>query len=279
MISFAAVAAVSMCLGAAGTYSMVRGDDAPQRELFVTRAEIRYEQATARLEEAVAALDELMPLYERGFVAESELDEHLQAIEEAKSTARRRELDLEETRLTGRSPNDDLAAPLVDGRDFVSERLRAQTETLRSETKRRKKIYAEAQALFERAFISAAEVDAERGRVAQAEAREALLAHRLELRRRFLAGELTAEEASLMDLAEQAGAAYADARQALEQSKRVLQRVESLAEGGAVTSSELREAEAAVRAAQARLRLAEIERRIVQSQLDEAEAAEETDRR
>ena len=130
MLGSASLVLLSMMLGATGTYAVVHHDPAPLRELHVQKASILLEKALVRLEQRQENLDELTPLIEREFVNSIEADRYRQKLVEAEAEVLRRELDLKETRLTGRAPVDDLSGPLVGDEDFIKQRLELRFEAV-----------------------------------------------------------------------------------------------------------------------------------------------------
>jgi hypothetical protein len=114
------------------------------------------------------------------------------------------ELQLAEVRLSGREPGLEISAPLVSGRDFVSERLRADLTV------------PEAALEFEKARLRDAQIRVEIGTLHPIEAQEARaltaeiefviegIRRKLEIRQRFLKGEYDAVQTDLRVLESEA---------------------------------------------------------------------------
>ncbi len=126
IVASAALAVGSMFLGAAGTYAVTREDDRAARELLVAKIQAQLEIAEMLHAQHAQALAEKQPLVEKGYIAESEISRLELPLVSSESEIQRRRLDLEEVSITGREPNNALSAPLVDGRDFVTERLKTE---------------------------------------------------------------------------------------------------------------------------------------------------------
>ena len=259
---------LSMMLGATGTYAVVHHDPAPLRELHVQKATILLEKALVRLELRQENLDELTPLIERDFVNSIEADRYRQKLVEAEAEVLRRELDLKETRLTGRAPVNDLSGPLVGDEDFIKQRLELRFEAVDLELKRRMDEYDRAETLVQKGYGSERELILTRADLEQAKQTLASLQERIRLRRSFINGELAAAEVDLRALQRdmEGGLLVADARISVAQNK--LQQITALHEGGKTTRYELREAQAEMHDAESDLSLAEVQLKMIRQRLE-----------
>ncbi|MHC4825307.1 MAG: hypothetical protein ACYTEY_01990 [Planctomycetota bacterium] len=258
----------SVCLGAAGTYAAVQIDDEALKALLLTRAGILREQAQIRFETFTHELDETKPFVENGFVSMSELDEIRFRAAAAEADLRARELDIEEITMTGVAPRDDLGAPLVGDRDFVLGRIEKRSQAIRIDLERRQRSLARIAALADRGYVNRVELEAAEHDVQNAEVTLRHLERRREWRAAFLAGTLTADAVELLVLADGAAAAVDEARRRLERAQRSLERVAKQVESAVTTRTELRRAERDVQTFQRRLRLAELERELVDRRLE-----------
>ncbi|MHC4590593.1 MAG: hypothetical protein ACYTAQ_15005 [Planctomycetota bacterium] len=268
MTGIAALIIASACLGAAGTYAAVQIDDAALKTLLLMKADVLREQALLRFETVTHQLNETKPLVDDGLVSPSELDELRCRAATAEADVRARKLDAEEITLTGVAPRDDLGARLVEGRDFVLDRIEARRKAARIGLERNRKSLARMAALADRGAVTQLELDAAEHDVKNAEATLRHLDRRRELRAAFLADTLTAEAVELLALADRAKATVEEAQRELERAQRPLERVAKLVETGAATGGELRRAETDVQMFQRRLRLAELERELIERRLD-----------
>ena len=149
-------------------------------------------------------------------------------------------LDAIEVGFTGRDPDRRLSAPLVADRDLVTERLENELSQHRfrvSGTREREKLAVQR---FEAGVATDASLEEVRSLRAHLEGWEQALLARLELRRRFLAGELSAEAVELHGLREEALVAVADAERALLQAQTESTRSEALHTSGFLGEREWR---------------------------------------
>ena len=268
MLATASLMMLSLMLGAAGTYTVVHQDLAPQRELHVQRAEILLERAQMRLEQSKADLAEVQHLFERGLVDAFAAACTRQRFARAEAELRCRELDLKETRITGRPAVNDLAGPLIDGEDFITHRLMAQTEAAELEIDRVKTEFERIEAHAQQALVSTAELHRARADLDEAEQARVRLLHRIDLRRSFIEGKMTAEEVELRAMQRDAEAEYTVSQSRLDAAEADMKRVASLHEQGSVTNAELREARAELRDARSNLDLAAIQLKMIRERLE-----------
>jgi multidrug resistance efflux pump len=268
MLATASLMVLSLTLGATGTFAVVHRDVAPQRELHLQKTAIRLERAQVRLEQHRADLAELLPLVEQGLAGDGVAARYRQKAALAESAVRRRELDLKETRITGRAPVDDLTAPLVDGADFVVQRLSAQLVPVELHLREVRAEIDRTELLVARSMVSDHELSRVRAELDEAEHALVRLQMRIELRRSFVRGEVTAKEAELRALLRDAEADHTVAAARLRVSRSGLQRLTALHEHGAVTASDLREARVEARDAESDLALAEVQLQLIRRRLE-----------
>ena len=175
-----------------------------------------------------------------------------------------RALDVEETLITGYDPDDSLSAPIVRGRDFVTERLVLQQALL---AKRVSIIDGQ---------VSAREQDLNhpstmaREFVREQEAAEAALSiveKRLALRQDFLTDTRTARQVELADMQFSVESQLEMATRRVDELQPQLDRIQALVEEGMVARSEARPVEMEFRAAVLQRVLAELEMQILETKL------------
>jgi hypothetical protein len=115
-------------------------------------------------------------------------------------------------------------------------------------------------------MVSSTEVLRQQPQRIETEQNVELLRSRLELRRRFLAGELTASQVEREEQVEQATCSLAALGARRESLQAQVTRLEQLHAAGAVSSGELQQARADLAAVELDLRLLELELRILQDQ-------------
>ncbi len=269
-IASAALVAGSMFLGAAGTYAVTHEDDRAARELLIAKIQAQLEIAEMLHAHHAQALAEKQPLAEKGYIAESEIKRLELPLVSSESEMQRRRLDLEEVSITGREPNNALSAPLVDGRDFVTARLKAEERPIERQLAIAAKKLDRLRKLAESAIVLGYEVDAAEARFQQIAVGLDELRRRQLLRTRFLAAELTPKEVELHALQAQARTAREAAARQLPVMAEQLERLRRLFQKNVVDRAQVSEMEIALKSLQAQVRLAELELQILEEKLSEA---------
>ena len=89
----------------------------------MTQVEGDLRLAGLQLQIARNQLEEVERMHEVGVVEEQALLESRVQARQAEAEYMKLSLDVEEIRVSGKEPQNEMSAPLVDGRDFVAERL------------------------------------------------------------------------------------------------------------------------------------------------------------
>ncbi len=261
---------VSMFVGGAGTHAVTLRADAQAAELYIARSEALLEIAETRLDHFAQELATATARLEQGQVTEREarqVEAHYSLIE-AETEIRR--LELAETLLTGKAPNDSLSAPLVDGRDFVTERLVAQRRPLQMQLQLANDQALRHQELSEAGMVAEYELQAAHAGSVAVERELAALEKRITLRESFLAGELSAAVVELQGMRATALAARVLAAHQVELAEGQHKRITMLAERNAVSPSELRAVQTMMATVQTQVKLAELELQIIDQKLEAA---------
>jgi outer membrane protein TolC len=190
---------VSTAAGGAAVAAAFQAQDKGRRDLVVSNYEQRVQ--LARLRVAAAELQVLE--IERQVSVGVQRNDSLQVqdarlrVAEGQGSLKMAELDLQEARLTGREPLDAISSPLVSGRDFVAERLQS---SLLAPEQGLTGARAQAKAMRRRYEVGLATVtdmaEAE-ARVLELEAAVAAIQRKLEIRRQFVDGKITAPQADM----------------------------------------------------------------------------------
>ena len=265
---------LSMMFGATGTYAIIYQDPAPLRELHVQKAGILLEQAQLRLERSQADLNDYLPLIEKGYSSQLSAERYYWKVAIAEAELNQRELDVKETRVTGRAPVNDLSGPLVAGEDFVVERLEALLDATRLYLQHQQAAFDRSLKLVENNYISDREHMLARVDLEQAEQSLTNLQDSIKLRRSFTSGELTAEQVELRALLRDSEAEFqvAQGRFSITQSK--LKGVTARHDRSMTTDGEFREAQGEARDAESVLRLAELQLKMIRQRLEAIEPQE-----
>ncbi len=267
-----ALAAVSMCIGGAGTYAAIRLPDSQAADLYAARAATLLEIARTQLEHHHREYSRMRALVDRGSAPQRELRRFETQQQQAEMEVAVRQLELEETRLTGKEPNDALSAPRVAGRDFVTERLEMRRRAVRIRLELVHNDADHAQSLIEAGMASSAELLASRAELIAIESELEAIERRRALRAEFLAGTLSAATVELREMRFGAIAARQQARGRLEVVIAQHDRLSRLAERGLVNDAELSAVQAELQTVEAHVQLADLELRILDQKLQEMPA-------
>ena len=265
-----ALVVVSMLIGGAGTHAVTHRIDKQAAELYIARGEALLEIARTQLEPFARELAKTQALVEQGAATERELRQVEAQDLQAESEAKIRELELAETLITGKEPSDALSAPLVDGRDFVTERMAVRRRPMQPRLELAIEQAQRNQELIDAGVASARELKAAQTEVVAAEEELTGLEKRITLRASFLAGGLSAADVELQGMRFAAIAARERAVRQVEVLVEQHKRFTLLSERGLVSGSELRAVEAELRTVEAHVELADLELRILDQKLEDA---------
>lgn len=258
----------SVVLGAAAMGFTQQLSDAWRRELAEARLEVHVDLARQRVQAQLEALGLTREQVEQGVRSDRDLMYFELQIAEAEANARVMELELEEVRRSGREPTGELSSPLVDGRDFVSERIQVRMDVARHhlDVVRRDEELAREQA--EVGVISEDEVQARNLVAMQAELQLQSLARQLEIRRAYLDSKITAVEAELKLLEVETQNQVVLLEHQSEYFEREAQRYQAAIDAGAIGPAAAAQLRTRVAEVQGQLRLAKAELEIVQRELE-----------
>jgi hypothetical protein len=188
------VLAVGLVLGAGTQIASAQVQAARERGELERAATVDRQTAALRLQIAQTALQRAQVGFEAGLTSRQTLLEAMSELRAAELLVMRIDLNLAEIRVTNSAPRDQLWSPLVDGRDFVAERVRIAAANAQERLTATEQVVGELQRGVQLGSATAAAfADAQRQAV-QARADLELVAQRLRLREQFLASKLAAEE-------------------------------------------------------------------------------------
>jgi hypothetical protein len=262
-----ALAVVAMLVGGAGAHAFTRGVDRQAADLYIARGEALLEVAHTRLERFAVEMTEARAQGQQGIATEREVLQAEVQYASAEYEFETRRLELDETRMTGKKPNDALSAPLVEGRDFVTERLAAQRNPLHMQLKLAVTQEQRSRELHVAGVLTDEDYNAAQLDVVIADAKAAALEERIALRASFLSGELSSQEVQWQEMRLSARLERDLVTFRLKPLLERRDRLAGLAEQGIVTQNELRAAEVELRAAQMDVQLADLELQILDEKL------------
>jgi hypothetical protein len=256
----------SIVFGAAAMGFSQQLSDSWRRELLEARLEVQLELAQRRVAVQLEALGLTREQVEQGVRSDRDLVYYELQIAQAEVDAKIMTLELEEIRRSGREPQDALSSPLIDGRDFVSEKIQARMEVARRHLDVVRYDVARTQERAEVGVVSEDEVRALNLIARQAELELESLNKQLELRRAYLDSEITAVEVELKLLEAEAQNQLAILDRQRAHFEREMERYEAAV--GSVPPAVAVQLRAQIAEIEAQLRLAQAELEIVQRELE-----------
>lgn len=192
-LAIAAIVLVSFAFGGAGAIASAQVQDARRRDVLIDANRAEAHLASLRMELARAAYEEARAKVEVGAMSRSSLAAREAELRVQEARAARLQLDLEEIRASAQTPRDELTAPVVNGRDFVEERLQLELAAAQRRLVAAENVAAEVERL-ERVGAAPPLVllDAQED-LAETRTSMQLLALRLTLRQRFVDSRLPPE--------------------------------------------------------------------------------------
>lgn len=225
-----------------------------ETDVKLKRAFLEFKRESASKAETQASV---------GLIRDDEYSAMKLATERSALDLERSLLDLDEVKASGETPRNELYAPAVDGHDFVSERLVIERKVLDLDLGLRR---ARDERLKQRVDLGLAPhdwLDESLASTAVQEAGIGDIEKRLDLRKQFIAGAMTAEEVEIQD---RMTAAERDLRQAQSTVDSLKKRLESLQAKeavGMISDTEVQQVQFGLDAAQAQLSLALLEKDVL----------------
>lgn len=233
--------------------------DSWRKKIELARVETEVALNRAHLESIRELAARTEELYSNRMVQEEEYMSVKLGLEKAGLALERSILNLEEVKASGIPPRDQLYAPLADGRDFVSERLRIEVKDIEADLKLLASRRERFKELVEKAVVARDELSGIQANIDGRKARIDEVRKRLDLRKRFVAGEITVREVEIMDRLTVAKGNVSQAQAKVDFLKNELERLQTLEEKGMASPMEMGQLRYGLDAAQAELRLAALE--------------------
>ena len=233
--------------------------DSWQKKIEMARVETEVELKKVQLESIREIASDMKARVSNGLIREDEYQAMKIAVKKAELDFKKSQLNLEEVQMSGEIPRNELYAPLVGGRDFVSERLELDKMEIELEIYLISRHLKRIKKLTEEGLIQDHELDQVMTVIANQEAHLGKIQQRLDLRSSFLEGEITAREVEIESRLTAAENHLHHAQSKVDSLEQQLTRFQALEARGAITRSENRQLEFALDAAQAELKLAVLE--------------------
>ena len=230
-----------------------------QKKIEMARVETEVELKKVQLESIREIASDIKARVSNGLIREDEYQAMKIAVKKAELDFKKSQLNLEEVKMSGEIPRNELYAPLVSGRDFVSERLELDKMEIELEIYLISRHLKRIKKLTEEGLIQDHELDQVMTVIANQEAHLDKIQQRLDLRSSFLEGEITAREVEIESRLTAAENHLHHAQSKVDSLEQQLTRFQALEARGGITRSETRQLEFAIDAAQAELKLAVLE--------------------
>jgi len=233
--------------------------DSWRKKIEIARVETEVELKKAHLESVREMASRTKMMASNKLIREEEYLVAKLAAENAELDFKRSLLNLDEVKMSGEIPRNELYAPLVGGRDFVSERLKIEIKEVELDLERLRIHLGQVNQLVEQNLVRRDEMDQIQMGIANRKMMIDKIQQRLDLRTRFLAGEITAQEVEIEDRMTGAERNLHLAQSRVESLKAQLERLKTLEAQGKISHMEVMQLQYALDAAQAELKLATLE--------------------
>jgi len=199
-LTIAAVAMVSMAAGGTVVATAYEARLNQQRDRLLDSFEQRAVVAKQRLALATQQLRDVQERVSIGIEPPEAVPEIRLKVTEAEAELKSIELDIAEIKATGREPMNTLSAPLVSGRDFVTERMHVEMTVPAAALGAEKARVQTARTRFEVGLTKAIEVEEAESRLIDLESAVEVFQRKIAIRQTFLKGGLPGPEADLRGL-------------------------------------------------------------------------------
>lgn len=238
--------------------------DSWRKKIEIARVETDVELKKVHLDSIRDMASEAKMRVANGLIREDEYKCMEVAVANAELDFQRSMLNLEEVKMSGDIPRNELYAPIVGGRDFVSERLEVEKKTMELNLEQLKIQARRLTQLAEQKLVRRIETDQIQAEIVNRKMMIDKIQERLDLRTRFLAEEITAHEVEIEDRMTGAERNLHLAQSKVETLKTQLKRLQALEAQGTITHREFMQLQYALDAAQAELKLATLEMDVLQ---------------
>lgn len=250
------LAAGILLLGMAATKAADLIKDSWRKKIEVARLETDVKIKRAFLELKKGIVDEAEKQFSLGLVSDDTVLTAKLGAERSASDLEKSVLEFEEVKASGEAPRNELYAPLVGGRDFVGERLEVAKKVAHFDLDWRRARERTLRQQVSTGVRPKSALDAFQASLTVQEAAIEDIEKRLDLRRRLLAGEITAEELEIQARMSAAEKDLKEARSAMELMQTRLEDLRAKEAAGMITRDEVEVAQVSLDVAQAKADLA-----------------------
>jgi len=233
--------------------------DSWRKSIEIARVGTEVQLKKAHLESIREMAARTETLASLGLVRKEEHQELKLDVEKAALDLDRSLLNLDEVKASGVAPRDELYAPVLGGRDFVSERLNMRIKDVERDLELLGSRLDQAKRLVEVGVASREELDQIQAEMAVRKAMIDETQKRIDQRKRYVAGEVTAQEVEIGERMAVAEKNLLQARTKVDSLMKQVERSEAQEAVGLVSARETSQLRYALDAAQAELKLAALE--------------------
>jgi glucose-6-phosphate isomerase len=266
-LTIAAVAIVSMAVGGGLVATAYEAQLNEQRDLLLKTFEQRAVVAKQRLALATKQLRDVQESVSVGIEPQEALRDMRYKVTEAEAEVKSGELDIAEIRATGREPMHALSAPLISGRDFVTERWRVEMTVPAAALAVERMRAQAARSRFEIGMANTMDVEAVESRVIELEAAVGAFERKMGIRQAFLKGGLAAAVAELRGLEAEAELRRSALERRIGFARRQVEDLKARIEVGTANPLNLAEAELRVQELQLKMSKVGYELLLIRKQL------------
>ena len=266
-LTIAAVAIVSMAVGGGVVATAYEARLNEQRDLLLDTFEQRAMVAKQRLALAMQQLRDVQASVSVGIEPPEAVRDMRYKVTEAETEVKSVELDIAEIRATGREPMHALSAPLISGRDFVTERWRVELAVPAAALALEKMRAQAARGRFEIGMANTMDVEAVETRVIELEGAVETFERKIGIRQAFLKGGLPAAVAELRGLEAEAELRRTALVRRIEFARRQMEDLKARINIGTANPLQLAEAELRVQELQLKMSKVGYELLLVRRQL------------
>ncbi|MBE3124983.1 MAG: hypothetical protein IMZ57_04920 [Acidobacteria bacterium] len=203
-------------------------------------------------------------LVSKGVVGEEENQVMKLATEKAELDLKTSLANLDEVNASGEIPLNELYTPVVGSRDFVSERLKIERKEAELGLKPLGSRLGRFQPLVKKGLVSKDQLDQIQAEMAARKATIGEIQKRLDLRKRFVAGTIMAQEVEIEDRMTEAERNMSSTQSKVDSLQEQLKRLRALETRGLISPTESHKLQYALDAAQFELKLAAVEMDVLQ---------------
>jgi hypothetical protein len=269
-VGIGAIAVVSMALGAGVVAAAYEARLSEQRDLLLATFEQRAIIAKSRLALAQKRLTDLQQRVSIGIEPQESVRDAQLKVTEGEAELKSIELDIAEIRATGREPTNALSAPLISGRDFVTERLRVEMSVPAAALLLEKLQAAAARTRFGVGLADTTEVEAAGTRLIEVESAIEVFKRKIGIRETFLKGGLPSAAADLRGLEAETDLRRRTLAHQIDSARRHVQDIKGKIDIGTANPLNLAEAELRLQELQLAMTKADYDLLLIRKQLEAA---------